>query len=316
VCHFDSKLDEKVTGCSSFNKNLQTDFHRIKNDVCTFAKIIVLQSSDILRIMKKRAFILMEHPNTVGRGIFFNLVALFIFISGLNKSVSAQTAHKLLRQADRNYGNTDYKQAEENYTKAQQAQRSSQGDYNLANTIYKQQRYDEAAKQYEDIAAKTQDKKLKFNSLYNKGNAHFAKKEYDKSVESYKNALRMNPNDSDAKKNLALAQRMLQQQQQQQDRDKKNQDKNKDNQDKNQQNKDPKDPKDQNQQNKDPKNQNPNQQNQQQQNQQQQNQSQQQQELKKDQARQILQIMDDEERKVQQRMRKGKPKPSRSTKDW
>ena len=41
-----------------------------------------------------------------------------------------------------------------------------------------------------------------------------------------------------------------------------------------------------------------------------------QQEMKKEQARQILKIMDDEERKVQERLRKGKPKPSRSTKDW
>ena len=174
-------------------------------------------------------------------------------------------------------------------------------------------------KQYDDVIAKTKDNQLKFNSLYNKGNAHFAKKEYDKSVESYKNALRMNPSDVDAKTNLALAQRMLQQQQQQ-ERDKKNQDKNKQNNDKdkqNQQNKDPqnKNQQDPNQQNKDKNAQNKPPQQPQQNPQQNQNQAAQQ-EMKKDQARQILQIMDDEERKVQQRLRKGKPKPSRSSKDW
>ncbi len=251
--------------------------------------------------------------------IYLSIATSYVFIFVTQNDVSAQTAHTLLRKADRNYLNNDYKSAEENYTKAQQAQRSTKGDYNLANSIYQQQRYDEAAKQYGDIAAKTQDSQLKFNSLYNKGNAHFWKKEYDKAIDSYKNALRMNPNDTDAKKNLALAQRMLQQQQQQQQKDKENQDKNNKDNDKN------KDKDKQNQQNQDQNKdkQDPNQKDKQDQNQQQpqqnpqQNQQQpSQQEMKKDQARQILQIMDDEERKVQQRLRKGKPKPSRSTKDW
>ncbi len=234
---------------------------------------------------------------------YLQFAALSIFIFAAQNDVAAQTAHTLLRKADKNYLNNDYKSAEENYTKAQLAGRTDKGDYNLANSIYQQQRYDEAAKQYADIAIKTQDNKLKFNSLYNKGNAHFWKKEYDKSIDSYKNALRMNPKDSDAKKNLALAQRMLQQQQQQQ--------KDKENQDKNNKNK-----------NKDKKNKQQQEQNQQQQNQnqddkkEQDEQPQTQQEMKKEQARQILKIMDDEERKVQERMRKGKPKPSRSTKDW
>ncbi len=259
--------------------------------------------------MEKRDFIL--------RGRFLEIsLSILIFTSGT--VVSAQTAHTLLRKADRDYLNNDYKSAEENYTKAQKAERSSKGDYNLANSIYQQQRYDEAAKQYGDIAAKTQDNKLKFNSLYNKGNAHFWKKEYDKAIDSYKNALRMNPNDTDAKKNLALAQRMLQQQQQQQQKDKENQDKNNKNDDKDNKDKQNEQNKDQNQDKQDPNQKDKQDQNPQQpqQNPQQNQQQQSQQEMKKDQARQILQIMDDEERKVQQRLRKGTPKPSRSTKDW
>ena len=262
--------------------------------------------------MEKMQFILSNNKmlnNSILMGGFLK-AALLILIFLIKTDAYTQTAHKLLRKGDRDYINNDYKQAEENYTKAQQAQRTSKGDYNLANTIYQQQRYDEAGKQYDDIIAKTKDNQLKFNSLYNRGNTHFWKKEYAKAIESYKNALRLNPKDTDAKKNLALAQRMLQQQQQQQQKDQQNKDKN-------QQNKDNKDQQQQNQQQQNQNQQQQNQQQQQQQNQQQQNQQQQpQQEMKKDQARQILQIMDDEERKVQQRLRKGNPKPSRSTKDW
>ena len=244
----------------------------------------------------------MKKTHFLSKG-YLHMAALSLFIFAAQNDFAAQTAHTLLRKADKNYLNNDYKSAEENYTKAQLAQRTDKGDYNLANSIYQQQRYDEAAKQYADIAIKTQDNKLKFNSLYNKGNAHFWKKEYDKSIDSYKTALRMNPKDYDAKKNLALAQRMLQQQQQQQ--------KDKENQDKNNKNK-KKDKKDKQQQQQNQQQQDQNQDDKKEQNEQPQTQ----QEMKKEQARQILKIMDDEERKVQERLRKGKPKPSRSTKDW
>ena len=167
--------------------------------------------------------------------------------------------------------------------------------------------------------SKASDKNLKANSLYNKGNAHFWKKDYAQSVDAYKNALRINPNDADAKQNLALAQRFLKKQQEQekkqqeqQQNDKNKDDKNKNDKDKQGQNPNDKDPqKLGNQQDKNKKDpnkpdQNPNQN----------PQEQAQQDLKKEDAKRMLQIMDDEERKVQQRLKKGTPRPARSAKDW
>lgn len=51
---------------------------------------------------------------------------------------------------------------------------------------------------------------------YNQGNAHFRMQELDQAIESYKKALRINPDDNDAKYNLELAQQIQEQQQQQQ----------------------------------------------------------------------------------------------------
>jgi Ca-activated chloride channel homolog len=238
-------------------------------------------------------------------GVF---VCILLF---LPPSVSeAQTAHQAARQGDKDFTNGKFKEAELNYHRAQEKGRNDQTTYNLGNAIYKQQRYDEALEAYGKIADKTQDKSLKSSSLYNQGNTHFYKNEYEKSIEDYKNALRLNPNDLDAKRNLALAKRLLEKQKQEEEKKKQqqNKDQNKDpNKDKNQQNQD------KNDQNQD-KNQQQNQQNQQQsqQNQQQPNP----QDMKKEDAKRMLQIMDDEERKVQQRLQKGKAQPSRSTKDW
>jgi tetratricopeptide (TPR) repeat protein len=253
--------------------------------------------------------------NTI-RIILFSTVLFF-----LNKNIHhAQTAHKLLRKGDSEYLDKNYKEAENLYKKAESTEGGGKAQYNLGNSIFNQQKYDEAISQYDKATSTLKDNHLKANSLYNKGNAHFWKKEYDKAVNAYKDALRLNPHDEDTKKNLSLAKRMLQEQQKQQEKDKDKQNQN----NKDQQQKDDKDKQNQDQQNKDQ--QQKERQNQQQQNQdknqdknqnpQQNQQEQVRQNLQKDEAKRMLQIMDDEERKVQQRLRKGKPKPSRSSKDW
>jgi Ca-activated chloride channel homolog len=246
--------------------------------------------------------------------------SLFIALL-LTPSVSstAQTAHQSMRKGDADYAKNDFKKSEEHYRRALDAEKSSKAAYNLGNAIYGQKRYDEAIQQYDDVAKKTNDNQLKFNSFYNKGNAHFWKKEYPKAIESYKNALRINPNDEDAKKNLALAQRMQKKEEEQKKKDEQNKDKDKKD-DKNKKDKDKQNPnenKDDQNKNEDKNQQDKNKQpNQPDQNPKQTPQEQAQQDLKKEEAKRMLQIMDDEERKVQQRLKKGAPRPSRSTKDW
>ncbi len=238
----------------------------------------------------------------------FYILILGIFIN--ISATEAQSVHKFLRKGDGAYREGDYKGAEENYRKSLEMQPNAKGSFNLGNAIFKQQRYTDAIKQYDEIIAKSNDNTLKANSLYNKGNAQFWNREYEKAVESFKQSLRLNPNDENAKKNLAKAKRQLQEQQKQQQKNQQNQQKdkqdNKDKQDKNQQQ--PQEPQQNQKQEQQPQDAN----GQPQQNPQQKAS----QDLKKEDAKRMLQIMDDEERKVQQRLKKGKPQPSRSTKDW
>ena len=82
---------------------------------------------------------------------------------------------------------------------------------------------------------------------YNLGNTQFAQQKYKEALSSYRMAMRCNPNDEDAKYNYAFTKRLLQQQEQQQQQQQQNQDKNQDNKEQNSdQNKDNQD---QNQQN-------------------------------------------------------------------
>ena len=254
--------------------------------------------------------------------IIIKTLIVFLGISTATFSYS-QSAHKLLREGDAAYLKKNYKKAELDYRNAQEAERSYKGSFNLGNSLYMQQRHDDALQIYADVAKRAIDNGMRAQAFYNQGNTHIQKNEYDKAIDAYKQSLRLNPNDGDAKKNLAFAKKLQKEkekQQQNQDKNPQQQPQNQQqNQDKNQQ------PKPQNQQpNQDknpqqqPQNQQPNQdKNQQNPQNQDKNPQQQPQNMSKDNAERLLQIMDNEDQKVQQRLKKGKPsKKTPSTKDW
>jgi polyphenol oxidase len=131
--------------------------------------------------------------------------------------VLAQPTHQLLQQGDAAYKNKDYTSAEQFYRQVEANGKSSgRATYNLGNTLYQQQRYDEAIASYQKASTQLWNPKDEALTFYNLGNAYYEKQNYPKSIEAYKNALRRNPNDLAAKKNLTLAMRHLQQQKKQQ----------------------------------------------------------------------------------------------------
>lgn len=118
-----------------------------------------------------------------------------------------------------------------------------EAQYNLASAMIETQRYDAAEKILSTLALDTlRTEKERRDILYNLGNAQFAQQKYDKALESYRDVMRMNPDDEDAKFNYAYTKLMQQQQQQQQDQNQnqdqqqqeQNQDQNQDNKDKGQ----------------------------------------------------------------------------------
>ncbi|MFN8009666.1 MAG: tetratricopeptide repeat protein [Terriglobia bacterium] len=114
------------------------------------------------------------------------------------------------------YKQKEYSRALEKYVEAQDGRRHQQElSYNLANTLYQQKKYAEAIKEL-DKAAALGDSGLKPSIFYNKGNALFQTGKYADAVESYKQALALNPKDREAKHNLELALKKMQENPQQQ----------------------------------------------------------------------------------------------------
>ena len=206
-----------------------------------------------------------------------------------------QSAHKWSREADAAYRQQDYQTAEAQYRKAQQNGGGSKAQFNSGNAVFMQKRYAEAEKIYAETAEKTTDNALKAHALYNKGNAQFWQKNYSGAVEAYKQALRLHPHDAEAKQNLALAMRYLKKEaeekakQQAQKNDQNNPEKQPPTTDKNKSQGEEKPTIAQNQLQKNREN-----------------------------AKEMLKIMDEEERKVQARLKKdkGQAQPNKSGKDW
>jgi Ca-activated chloride channel family protein len=92
--------------------------------------------------------------------------------------------------------------------------------------LYQSKNFKEAIPQYELTTKTATDKFTKAEAFHNLGNAMMESKNYQGAVDSYKNALRNNPNDDETRYNLAVAQSLLDKEKKD-NKDDKNKDKNK-----------------------------------------------------------------------------------------
>ena len=150
-----------------------------------------------------------------------------IWVSVLALSAGAVSAEKAerknVREGNKLYESEKYTESEIAYRKSLEVNpRSTEGTYNLGNSLYKQGKFPEAAEQYQLIAGQgekmvaTPEGKARLSEVYhNMGNIFMQNKDYGKAVEVYKQSLRLNPKDDETRYNLALAQKLLSDQQNQ-----------------------------------------------------------------------------------------------------
>ena len=234
---------------------------------------------------------------------------LFLLSAVALTDASAQVDKREVRRGNRDFRKENYKEAELQYFRAlAKDSLSFAANYNMANTLYRQENHDQALKHLERLEEVAADSPAAADFYYNLGNVAMAKEEYQKAVDAYKQSLLRNPGDVEAKENYIYAKAKLKEQQDQQN-DQNNQDQN--NQDQNQNNDQNKD---QNQDKKDDQNKNDDQ------NKDQQDQNQDQQDQKKDQqnqsgsepkispqaAQQMLQAIQAKEKETQEKVNKEK----------
>jgi Ca-activated chloride channel family protein len=151
-----------------------------------------------------------------------------------------QSAERLNNEGNEAFANQDYEGALMAYHQAQEeAPELAEPHYNAANTHYRQAGYEQAQQELEHALVSEEGQgSLDQNSYYNLGNIFFQAEQYETAIEAYKEALRLDPDDLQAKQNLELALRQLQQQQQEQQQQEQQQDQENQNQNQDQQNQD------------------------------------------------------------------------------
>ncbi len=150
--------------------------------------------------------------------------------------------NKILKTAEEELGENDFPSAEASYRKAVSKNESSTtARYNMANMYYGKEKPAQATSRYKQAAKVAETKEDKHDVFHNLGNSYMEQKKYAEAVEAYKNALRNNPTDEETRYNLALAKKMLEKEQQEnKDQDDQKDDKKDKEQDKKDQNKDKK----------------------------------------------------------------------------
>ena len=230
----------------------------------------------------------------------------------------------------------DYKEAEKSYRKAISLEPEKEvALFNLGNTHFKDKKYDEASQRFFQTQKFASSKQGKHRAFHNMGNVYMQKKEYQKAVEAYKNALRNNPKDEETRYNYALAKELLEnekppeEQEQDDQKDKKDQEKDKEkdqekDQDGDQENKDQKNPKkegdegDESDDKGDPNKEGDQKKEQKPKEQKPQNDRPKRGQLSPQQVESLLEAMNNQEKKVQDKInaKKIKGAPARGKKDW
>ena len=151
------------------------------------------------------------------------LTTAFVGAVLLTLFVKTTTANADIAAGNKAYAAQDYETALQRYTAVQsQAPGQVEPAYNAANTYYRQNVLDKAQQTLEPTLAQPNNAIAEFVH-FNLGNIAYNAQQFDAAIAQYEEALRLQPDDQDAKYNLELALQQKQQQDQQKQQQQQNQ---------------------------------------------------------------------------------------------
>jgi Ca-activated chloride channel family protein len=251
---------------------------------------------------------MMKEVNILNRSFLNTILICLLLIYPV--MLDAQSDKKYIRKGNREYEKNKFSESEISYRKAiDKNKQLPNAIFNIGDALYKQDKYEDAAKQFTENVSLNDDRNKKSAGLYNLGNSMLKANKLKESIDAYKGSLKLRPDNKEAKYNLAYAQDLLKKQEEQK-QNQQNQDKDKDK-NKKDQKKDQKDKDNQNDKNKD-------QQKDQKDNQDQKQQQDQQQNISKEDAERLLNALANDEKNVQEKVKlaKAAKEKVRSVKNW
>src|SRR5439155_12544693 len=131
--------------------------------------------------------------------------AIFLLVVPV-KLLLSQVENRTIETGNNYYRQQQYDKAQSEYDKAlQNSPNNKIAKFNLANTLIRQDKKDEAGKLLGELNGKENTADIRSKANYNQGVIFTQEKKLEESIESYKDALRLNPEDKEARENLQKA---------------------------------------------------------------------------------------------------------------
>lgn len=145
------------------------------------------------------------------------LLTILLLVLALPLVAQQLPERREVRRGNRHYNKGNYEQSSERYRNALAADTLNfEARYNLGNAEYKMERYEASEQTLLRAAADSlRPREERAMAFYNLGNAQFKQQKLQEALQSYKNSLLMNPSDMEAKYNYAYTKKLLEDQQQQ-----------------------------------------------------------------------------------------------------
>ncbi|MCZ6697037.1 MAG: tetratricopeptide repeat protein [Acidobacteria bacterium] len=145
-----------------------------------------------------------------------SLLMTVVLVMAGTGAASADSAASRNNEGNRYFEQKQYDEALRMYTDAQAIRpEAPELHYNIGNVLFRKGEYEKAIGEYRRAEA-SRDAALAQSAIYNRGNALMLAGQVPDAAKAYVQALRADPSDQDAKRNLELALRLLEEQQQQQ----------------------------------------------------------------------------------------------------
>ena len=159
--------------------------------------------------------------------IILTTVASLVFCEAMCQNMPER---RLVRKGNRQYEKGDFDTSLDSYARAlQQDPNCFEAKFNTANGQFRKELIDKSEQTLRKLAQDSTRTDIERSEVaYNLGNTLFVQQRLEEALDCYRNAMRLNPDDKEAKFNYALTKELLKQQQNQQQQQQQNQDQNQD----------------------------------------------------------------------------------------